>query len=197
MINKLFHSRLFFFVLFSALLMVASCGERKANESAEEFAEEEPEDLPDEEEDETPLLDTFTVKGDSVTIPEFEIEVDLTDEAELLLEKAGETIIIQAYITGLPKDGAKIEVTEMGEVYLADPNIELKDWRVARFQNVNISKKSFESLASEDFQVLINIFSGRRSTDVNILDCDILQEPISVVRGKRHVLSGKLIDTTY
>ena len=177
------------------LTLASSCGDRKTSENAESIAEDEPADLPDDDDDDpTELLNVFTESGDSITIPEFEIEVDLTDEAEAVLERSNESIIVQAYITGIPREGAKIEATEMGEVYLADPNIELVDSRVARFQQVNIAKQSFESLADEDFQVLINIFSGRRSSDVNVIDCDILQAPISVVRGQRHTLAGKLIE---
>jgi hypothetical protein len=182
---------------FSSFAFVTSCSERKSSESTASVVEKEPEDFPDDDVDlsETEMLDTFTERGDSITIPEFEIEVDLTDDAEILLERTGETIIVQAFIMGVPKDDAKVEVTKMGEVYLADPNIELHDTRVARFREINIAKKSFESLAEEDFEVLINIFSGRHSSDVNVLDCDILQEPISVVRGQRHILSGKLIES--
>jgi hypothetical protein len=176
------------------LMFASSCGERKGGESNESISEDEPADLPDDDDGSVELLNVFTESGDSITIPEFEIEVDLTDEAENLLERSNESIIVQAYITGVPKDGANIEVTEMGEVYLANPNIELIESRIARFQKVNIPAKSFASLADEDFQVLINIFSGRRSTGVNLLDCEILQAPISVVRGQKHTLAGKLID---
>lgn len=182
-------------VLFSLFLLLTSCSERRTSESNASTVEEEPEDFPHDEPDLSEMLNTFTTKGDSITIPEFEIEVDLTDDAEILLERTGETVIVQAYITGVPKEDAKIELTNMGEVYLADPNIELIDSRIARFRNINIARESFESLAEEDFQVLINIFSGRRSSEVNVLDCDILQEPISAVRGQRHTLTGKLIDS--
>jgi hypothetical protein len=193
--KNLLTARFLFMAVLSFSMLGTSCGERKSSESSETISEEESQDLPDDgyDADDSELLNTFTQNGDSITIPEFEIEVDVTDDAEVALEGSDESIIVQAYITGIPKDNANVELTEMGEVYLADTNVELTDSRIARFKKVNIAKKSFDNLADEDFQILINIFSGRRSANVNILDCDILQEPISVVRGRRHTLPCKLI----
>jgi hypothetical protein len=37
------------------------------------------------------------------------------------------------------------------------------------------------------------VYSGRKSTNVNLLDCDILQDFVSVVKGKRFLIKGKLI----
>ena len=141
----------------------------------------------------TALRDNFSENGDSITIPEFEIEISLSNEAEKKLKDSRESIIVQAYISGIPKKRARVQVTEMGELNLCTPRVELTKSRVARFKNVNIARSDYGSLEDEDFQVLINVFSGRRSSEANLLDCDILQEPISVVRARRHVLSGKLI----
>jgi hypothetical protein len=41
--------------------------------------------------------------------------------------------------------------------------------------------------------VTVNVFSGRRSTKVNLLDCDIAEDSVSAVGGKRFVIKGKLI----
>ena len=71
--------------------------------------------------------------------------------------------------------------------------VELLDRRVAGFTNVRIAKEKYEQLVDKDFQVLINVFTGRRSFTGNLLNCDILKEGIESVKGKRHILKGKLI----
>ena len=122
------------FIITLLMMSASSCGERKSSAPEESIAEDEPADLPDDDDFSSGLLNEFTEVGDSITIPEFEIEVDLTDEAEAVLDRSDESIIVQAYITGVPKENVGIELTEMGEVYLADPNVELVDSRIARFQ---------------------------------------------------------------
>jgi len=179
------------FILFSLILI--SCGNKKASEVKESPRTEADDDSGSSAVDTTTLRNSFSENGDSVMIPEFEIEITLSSEAEQKLKESRESIIVQAYISGIPKKGADVQVTEMGELNLCAPRVELTKSRVARFKEVNIARSDYNALEDENFQVLINVFSGRRSSEANLLDCDILQEPISVVRGQRHVISGKLI----
>lgn len=131
--------------------------------------------------------------GDSILLPAFEIEVTLSDAAQKKISYDKETIIVKAYLSGQPKDSAAIEVSEMGLLFLAEAQVELEGAGVARFDKVNVSKEAYEALADKDFEVLINIYSGRRSSEYNILNADLLQEPISRVTGERHALHAKLI----
>lgn len=130
--------------------------------------------------------------GDSILLPAFEIEVTLSDAAQKKILVDEETIIVKAYLSGQPKDSAAIE-SEMGLLFLAEAQVELDGAGVARFDKVNIPKEVYETLADKDFEVLINIYSGRRSSEYNILNADLLQEPISRVTGERHILNAKLI----
>jgi hypothetical protein len=174
------------------LFVVSSCSrEKKAKEN--DFSSHSPADAGKDRPEGSSMRDSFDQNGDSITIPEFEIEIALTEGARKKLKDARESIIVQAYITGSPKKGVAGELTEMGELNLADPKVELTNSGVARFEGVNIARSNYEDLADEDFHILINVFSGRRSTQLNLLDCDILEEPISVVRAKRHTLTCKLI----
>ncbi|HMR58722.1 MAG TPA: hypothetical protein PLM56_16880 [Cyclobacteriaceae bacterium] len=131
--------------------------------------------------------------GDSILLPAFEIEVTLSDAAQKKISYDKETIIVKAYLSGQPKDSAAIEVSEMGLLFLAEAQVELEGAGVARFDKVKLSKEAYEALADKDFEVLINIYSGRRSSEYNILNADLLQEPISRVTGERHALHAKLI----
>ena len=131
--------------------------------------------------------------GDSLLLPTFEIEVTLSDSAKKKMTADGETIIVKAYLTGQPKDSVDIELTELGELFLGTPQIELDRPGIARFDKINISKKTYEALVDKDFEILINIYSGRRSSENNLLDAELLQGPASTVTGKRHILNAKLI----
>lgn len=185
--------KILFYLAF--LLAIISCSGNRERTSANDSIPEasSPEDVYDDPDEQEGTSGNFSENGDSLTIGEFEIEIVLSDAAEKKLNAAGETIIVQAYLSGIPREGLNIEVDEMGEMYLGEPRVELSGTRVARFENLNISRSSYEALADKDLNVLINVFSGRRTTDLNLLDCEILEEPMSAVIGRRHVLKGKLI----
>ncbi len=133
----------------------------------------------------------FRAVGDSFEMPSFEIDVELSDKAEKEIKNKKETVIVAAYFSGIPKDTTLY--MEDGEYALGSHNIELTNSRSAKFEGMKISKTAFESLADKDIQVLINIFTGRRSSTVNLLNCDILQKPVSELKDQKFLLKGKLI----
>ncbi len=137
------------------------------------------------------LTDYFKLNGDSAEIPSFEIEVQLDEKAGKEIKNKKESIIVAAYFSGEPKDTTKY--MEDGEYAVANHSIELFDSRLAKFSGIKISKTMYESLANKDIQVLINVYSGRRSSKLNLLDCGILQKRISEVKDQKFILKGKLI----
>lgn len=139
------------------------------------------------------LIDSIRVLKDSVIIPEFAIEINLSEKAKAKLKKDNESTIVQAYFLGIPKDTLDSDYQKWGKTNIGQHRIELWDSKIAYFKNVKISKKALEDLSDKNFEVLINVFSGRRSTTFNLLDCRILQESISKVKGKRHLINGKLL----
>lgn len=139
------------------------------------------------------IADEFIPVGDSLIVPPFEITVQLSEMAENKLKAINETIIISAMFSGIPKDTTIKEYMESGEFPIGEQMLEIQGQGTARFVDAKISKKDFEALSDKDIQVLINVYSGRRSDPNNLLDCDILQEPISKVRQQKNVLKGKLI----
>ena len=133
------------------------------------------------------------VTSDSIEVPPFGIQVQLSDKAERTIQKRKETIIVMAFFMGTPKDTTSKEYLESGEKSLGSKAIELKDERTAKFAGIKMAKKDVGLLTDSDYRVLINIYSGRKSSENNLLDCDILEDPISKVKNKTHVLKGKLI----
>ena len=137
------------------------------------------------------MVDGYKVVGDSLEIPAFQIELQLSDRAEQKLKSKNESVIVSAYYSGTPKD--KRHLVGSGEFDLAGTTVELTDSRVANLQGVKMAKKDLDKVTSKDIDVLINVYSGRRSIADNILDVDFLQKPISEVKGQKFVLKGKLI----
>ena len=135
----------------------------------------------------------YKMAGDSLIIPSFTIEVALSQKANEKLTSNKETIIIAAWFSGQPKDTTTREYAESGEMFIKSAQIELNNNRLANFEGIKFSKASYDSLADKDIRVLINIFSGRRSATDNLLDCTILTEKMSAVKGQKFTLKGKLI----
>lgn len=130
---------------------------------------------------------------DSVEIPEFEIEIKLNESAEKKIVDEKESIIVQAYFLGIPKDTTLKEYIDEGKIGIGSRRVELFESRVAKFENLKISKKDYEGLKDRNFEVLINVFTGRRSSQFNLINCDLLQDGIDNIKGKRWILKGKLI----
>jgi hypothetical protein len=133
--------------------------------------------------------------GDSVIIPPFEIEVVLSPKAKAKIEEDNETIIVMAYFSGEPIDSLpeKYKNPDGGEFLLSSYPVELKEPGIAKFENVKFPLELYKLLKNKDIQLLINVFSGRKSSPDNLLDCEILQDSMSNIKGKKFVLKGKLI----
>jgi hypothetical protein len=141
----------------------------------------------------TAVQDYLVIIGDSVLVPAFAVEAKLSSPADSKLQEARETLIVTAWFSGIPKDTSSKEFREWGEIFIKSHSIELDTGHIARFEGMKFPKALYDSLAGKDIRVLVNIYSGRRSTPDNLLDCEILSEKMSVVKGRTMQLSGKLI----
>ena len=137
--------------------------------------------------------DYLLLTGDSVEVPAFEIEVSLSPKAEEKLKAIRETIIVAAYFSGIPKDTTLKDYLKYGELAINSNERELSDNRVAKFEGIKFSRTLLDTIPAKNMNLLINVYSGRRSAKDNLLDCDILNKPISEIKGKKFVLKGKLI----
>jgi len=139
-------------------------------------------------------LGYFKIEGDSLVIPAFEIKVSLSPKAEEKLKARKETIIVAAYFSGQPKDTTIAEFQESGAMSVAVSHTEIRnDSIVAKIEGAKFARSLYDSLADKDIQVLINVYSGRRSGPDNLLACDILDEKMSAAQGKQFTIKGKLI----
>ncbi|ALI98296.1 hypothetical protein DC20_03975 [Rufibacter tibetensis] len=129
-----------------------------------------------------------------ISIPKFEVEVRLSNAAEKKLKEDGETIIVGADFSGIPKDTSSDYYQHLGWIEVADVRKELKHSRLATFDNLKIPKAILDSLAEKDFEVNVFVISGRISSQNNILDSDFISTRISEIGGSRIIVKGKLIE---
>jgi hypothetical protein len=142
---------------------------------------------------ETELAAPYTADGDQVVIPTFEIDVSSSEAAAKTLGNQKETIIVAAYFSGIPSD--EKDMDEIGMLPVLNKEIELSGGqRVARFEGLKFPRTIYEKLKDKDIELLINVFSGRKSSEDNLLDCGLLQITASQLKDKRFTLGCKLIE---
>ncbi|MCB0518760.1 MAG: DUF3298 domain-containing protein [Lewinellaceae bacterium] len=137
--------------------------------------------------------DLFEIQGGQVVVPTFEIEVRTSARASQLLQKKKETIIVAAMFYGFPSDPK--DEDETGQMGLMNKDIELSgNQRLARFEGLKFSKTELDKLKDKDFRLLINVYSGRKSSEDNLLSCGLAEVPASQFRGKRYSIQCNLIE---
>jgi hypothetical protein len=124
----------------------------------------------------------------------FTTVVTLSDSAKKRLVESKETIVVAAYVSGTPKEGApKRYVNEMGEVELGDATREIAPGEDAKFGRISLNKDALAQTDRKDPQLLINVYSGRKSSKDNLLWCSLYQGSLQAVQGDEVKISCKLI----
>lgn len=134
----------------------------------------------------------YKMEGNEVVIPAFEIEVGHSPKAKKVLGDRKETTLVIAYFSGLPTN--EEDSNETGMMHILEKEIELTgNDNIARFAGLKFSKKMYGKLADKDIEVLINVVSGRKSSEDNLLDCGLVEKKVSELSGKRFKLECRLI----
>ena len=128
-----------------------------------------------------------------VAVPWFEIDIRLSAKAQAEIQRRGETILVVAYFGGIPKAGSKFKPDEMGNIDLGQARVELSGQGIARFEGFVVPKEKVAALTDSNYNVLVNVFTARKTDKNNLLACGIVEDSIGALQGKRHVISGKLI----
>jgi hypothetical protein len=138
-------------------------------------------------------VNCYVIEKDSVLILPFEIGVSLSPKAEERITKSNETIIVQVSFSGTPKDSANATFEEDGSFFVATASVEMKCGETARFDHIKFSKIIYEQLADKNIDLDVNVWSGRKSSSDNLLDCTPLFSNISKVVNQKFILTGKLL----
>lgn len=130
-------------------------------------------------------------------IPEFsgfDVQVTLSEKAKARLTTNKETIIVAGYLAGDPKkQAAKRYIDEMGQVSLGTIKSEVQPGQVAHFGEVKMKKDALAQIDVNGPQLLINVYSGRKSSKDNLLDCGIYEGALKPVEGTTIAVACKLI----
>lgn len=59
-------------------------------------------------------------------------------------------------------------------------------------KDLKFTRKKVKKLSTSDYEVLVNVFSGRRNLKSNVLDCGLLQDVISKLQHKVHEVHCEL-----
>lgn len=126
--------------------------------------------------------------------PGFSVSVTLSDKANKLLTAQKETIIAAAYFSGSPKPGTpKKYVSNMGEIDLGEAHVEVAPGEIAKFGAFKLKQESLSYVDKNGPQLLINVYSGRKSSKDNLLDCGIYEDALAPIEGKTIPIACKLI----
>ncbi len=138
-------------------------------------------------------LGFYTLDGDSVVVPPFEIEFALSPKAKKRIVSGKETIIVFVSLRGTPKDSSNTDFEEDGSFFVGSSEQEISYGQIARFTHLKFSKKIYDQLVDKDVELAVNVSSGRKSSRDNLLNVDFLSDKVSNIINKHFTLNGKLI----
>lgn len=147
---------------------------------------------PIEEPSDVDLSELYEMVGDSVVIPAFEVEVWETAKAAADMKKRKETVIVSAMFSGFPIH--EKDASEVGTLDFLAKDMELSGTnRIARFEGLKFHKSVLDKLKDKDITLLINVFSGRKSSEDNLLNCGIVDAKASTFKNRRFLVNCHLI----
>ena len=126
--------------------------------------------------------------------PGFDVAVKLSPKAKAELTTKGETVVVSVSLEGAPKPGTpKKYVGEDGQVMgLGDQTVEVIPGSTARFSKLQANKEALAWVQGAP-GVLINVYSGRKASKDNVLDCGIYEGPLSTIADSVVPITCKLI----
>jgi hypothetical protein len=118
--------------------------------------------------------------------PEFSVSVRLSDVAKKTLIESKETIIVAGYFAGHPKQGTEQRYLDIksGEVDLGDVEAEIHPGETATFNDLKLNPDALGLVDSHGPNILIDVFSGRKSSKDNLLDCEVYDGSLDSVHGR-------------
>jgi len=124
----------------------------------------------------------------------FTVKVTYSQKAMDKLVAGKETVIVVGYLYGFPKQGTpKRDVDHVGQVDLGEAKQEIAPAATATFDRVKPDQALVKWVNDQGLQILINVYSGRKSSPNNLLDCGIYEGSLAAVQGQSIPIACKLI----
>jgi hypothetical protein len=129
----------------------------------------------------------------------FSVNVQLSDAARRELIASRETIIVSGSLTGHPKPGIETRYLDIksGDVDLGEVKQEIHPGETAIFNQLNLNPDALARVDSPSPHILMDAYSGRRSSKDNLLDCDIYDGGLEQIRGRTIVIRCQLIEERF
>ena len=126
--------------------------------------------------------------------PGFTVTLTYSQKAMQTLTSRKETVIVAGYLYGFPKQGTpKRLVDEIGQVDLGEVKQEVAPGATAVFDAIKPDAALVKWVDNQGLQLLINVYSGRKSSQNNLIDCGLYEGPLKDVRGQSIPIACKLI----
>jgi hypothetical protein len=143
-----------------------------------------------------PLLLTGCTQSpfeEKMAVPKFSVAVNFSQAAKNRLMSLNEGVTVSAVFDGdgEPLKGAKTAPNR--DVFLGHAKSEVDANGVAFFSGIEIPTSAYKRLSDKNYYVTLNIFSSRKATKDNFLDCGVQDERIEVAKREAIKSDCKLI----
>ncbi len=130
----------------------------------------------------------------ATTVPGFTVTVTYSQKAMATLVAGKETVIVVGYLYGFPIQGTpKQDVDHVGQIDMGEVKKEIAPGATAKFDSVKLNQPMMKWMDSQGPQLLINVYSGRKSSPNNLLDCGIYEGSLQAIQGQSIPIACKLI----
>lgn len=129
-----------------------------------------------------PDADTATAQIASASPYAFDVQLTLTPRAADRLATTRERIIVAGMFWGVPNAAGAPVADEMGQIALGEDFVEV----APESATIKVPAANFdpEQLPQVDGapQVLVNVYSARKTHEDNLLDCGIYEGPVAMAQ---------------
>jgi hypothetical protein len=127
-------------------------------------------------------------------VPGFTVAVTYSQKAMATLVAGKETVIVVGYLYGFPIQGTpKQDVDHVGQIDMGQVKKEIALGATATFDHVKLNQPMMKWMDGQGPQLLINVYSGRKSSPNNLLDCGIYEGALKAVQDQSIPIACKLI----
>lgn len=131
----------------------------------------------------------------SARVGAFVVDVSLSHAAKEQFSRSGESVIVSAtYLADPATDAPTRMIDEIGMVDLGSAQVDLPDGEGrAAFDGSAFRNDRLRFIEGEAL-VNINVWSGRKSSPDNLLDCDMFQDSVTVAARQPIAIDCRLLD---
>jgi hypothetical protein len=133
-------------------------------------------------------------QNEAILFPGFTIKITYSGKAFQTLKQKGETVIAAAYISGDPKKGTPQKyLDELGRISFDDIRTEVPPGEDAVFKVIKLNKKDLDYIDEHGPELVINVFSGRKSSQFNLISCEPYEDSLKSAENKTIEIHCELI----